>query len=162
LRPASAPGNAIVALIVTPTPEQDQGPKLLQRLREALRVRHYSGRTEEAYVGWVRRYVRFHGLRHPRDLGQEEIRRFLTALAVRDRVSASTQTQALSALLFLYREVVGWDPGDLRDLVRARQPSRLPTILSREEVRELLDRLEGVPRVVCGLLYGSGLRPWRR
>jgi site-specific recombinase XerD len=128
-------------------PVRRGGPKLLQQLRQALRLHHYSRRTEEAYVGWVRRYVRFHGLRHPRELGQEDIRRFLTALAVRG-LSASSQTQALSALVFLYREVLCWEPGDLGELVRAKQPGRLPVVLTREEVRGLLDRLEGIPRVV--------------
>jgi integron integrase len=143
---------------MTFTPGQRTGPKLLQRLREALRAYHYSPRTEEAYVGWVRRYVRFHGLRHPGELGQEEIRRFLTALAVRGRLSASSQTQALSALVFLYREVLHFEPGDLGEPIRAKQPVRLPVVLTREEVRALLARLDGVPRVVCILLYGSGLR----
>ncbi len=123
-------------------------PKLLQQLRQALRVRHYSRRTEETYVGWVRRYVRFHGLRHPGTLGSDAIRQFLTALADGAKLSASSQTQALSAVVFLYREVLNRDPGSLGDLVRAKQPSRLPVVLSRDEVRELLQRLEGTPRVV--------------
>ena len=133
-------------------------PKLLQQLRLALRVHHYSPRTEQAYVGWVRRYVRFHGLRHPGELGRDEIRQFLTALADRAQLSASSQTQALSALIFLYREVLNVDPGAIGDIVRAKQPARLPVVLTRDEVRALLDRLQGIPRVVCILLYGSGLR----
>ena len=139
-------------------PGPPRGPKLLQQLRLALRVRHYSRRTEEAYVGWVRRYVRFHRLRHPAEMGAEQIRQFLSALAVGARLSASSQTQALSALLFLYREVFRRELGDLGELVRAKQPGRLPVVLTREEVRLLLNRLSGVPRVVCILLYGSGLR----
>jgi site-specific recombinase XerD len=135
-----------------------RAPKLLQELRRAVRLHHYSARTEEAYVGWVRRFVRFHGLRHPAELGRLEIRQFLTALADRAQLSASSQTQALSALLFLYREVLDRDPGSVADIVRAKQPSRLPVVLSREEVRALLDRLDGTPRVVGILLYGSGLR----
>lgn len=134
-----------------------RGPKLLHQLRQALRVRHYSARTEEAYVGWVRRYVKFHGLRHPGELGPDDIRRFLTALAERGQ-SASSQTQALSALIFLYREVLRRDPGDLSAMVRAKQPTRLPVVLTRDEIRSLLDHLTGVPRTVCILLYGSGLR----
>ena len=102
--------------------------------------------------------MRFHGLRHPRELGQEEIRAFLTALAVREQLSASSQTQALSALVFLYRQVLRWEPGDLGELVRARQPTRLPVVLTREEVAALFGQLSGVPRVVCILRYGSGLR----
>jgi site-specific recombinase XerD len=133
-------------------------PKLLRQMRQALRVHHYSPRTEEAYVAWVRRYVRFHGLRHPAGMGRDEIRQFLTALADRAQLSASSQTQALSALIFLYREVLNVDPGVIGDVVRAKQPGRLPVVLSREEVRALLGGLQGVPRVVCILLYGSGLR----
>ena len=143
--------------MVTPHAGRD-GPKLLEQLRQSLRVHHYSGRTERAYVGWVRRYVRFHGLRHPRELGGDEIRAFLTALAVRGQLSASSQTQALNALVFLYRKVLRREPPDLGQLVRAKQPVRLPVVLTREEVRALLGRLEGVPRVVSTLLYGSGLR----
>jgi integrase len=133
-------------------------PKLLHQLRLALRVHHYSPRTEQAYVGWVRRYVRYHGLRHPGELRGDAIREFLTALADRAHLSASSQTQALSALIFLYREVLHVDPGAIGDIVRAKQPARLPVVLTREEVRALLDRLQGIPRVVCILLYGSGLR----
>jgi site-specific recombinase XerD len=103
---------------------QPRAPKLLQQLRHAIRLHHYSVRTEEAYVSWVRRYVRFHGLRHPGDLGRNEIRQFLVALADRAQLSASSQTQALSALLFLYREVLNQDPGSMGDIVRAKQPSR--------------------------------------
>lgn len=139
-------------------PRPIQRPRLLQQLRLALRVHHYSARTEEAYVAWVRRYVRFHGLRHPGELGPEEIRGFLSALADRAKLSASSQTQALSALIFLYREVLHADPGALGDIVRAKQPGRLPVVLGREEVRALLDGLRGTPRIVCILLYGSGLR----
>ena len=103
-------------------------------------------------MAWVRRYVRFHGLRHPGTLGSGAIRQFLTALADGAQLSASSQTQALSALIFLYREVLNRDPGSLGDLVRAKQPSRLPVVLTRGEVRELLQRLEGTPRVVGILL----------
>jgi integron integrase len=127
-------------------------------VRQAARVHHYSLRTEEAYVGWVRRYVRYHGLRHPAELGAREVRDFLTALADRGKLSASSQTQALSALLFLYREVLGRELSDAGEVVRAKQPSRLPVVLSREEVRALLDRLRGSPRLACVLMYGSGLR----
>lgn len=130
----------------------------MDALRSALQVRHYSRRTTEAYVGWVRRFVRHHRLRHPAELGEAEITAFLTHLAEHDRVSASTQTQALSALLFLYREVLGRPPGEFRALVRARRPDRIPVILSRDEIRAVFRQLDGVPRVVAGLLYGGGLR----
>ena len=111
---------------------------LLDQLRTALRARHYSRRTEEAYSLWVRRYVRFHGLRHPAEMAEPEINAFLTHLAVAEHVSAATQTQALSALLFLYRHVLGRRIGELGDLVRASQPRRLPVVLTRGEVKSLL------------------------
>ena len=133
-------------------------PKLLQRLRRALRVHHYSPRTEETYVAWVRRFVRFHGLRHPGEMGRDEIRQFLTALADRAQLSASSQTQALSALIFLYREVLNRDPGSLGDIVRAKQPSRLPVVLTREEVRGLMGSSRGshVSSVFCSTAADSG------
>ena len=132
--------------------------QLLAQVRGALRARHYSVRTQEAYVGWVRRFVRFHGVRHPVELGGPDISRFLTWLAEEGRVSASTQTQAASALLFLYREVLGQGLDRLDGVVRARQPRRLPVVLTRDEVRRVLAELEGTRRLVAALLYGSGLR----
>jgi integron integrase len=117
-----------------------------------------SPRTEQQYVAWVRRYVRYHDLRHPAELGDAEIVGFLTHLATAGQVSRSTQMQALSALLFLYREVLGRVVGDLRAVVRARAPARLPVVLSRAEVRAILARLRGDVRLVAMLLYGSGLR----
>lgn len=131
---------------------------LIDELRSALRARHYSRRTEEAYCLWVRRYVRFHRLRHPADMAEPEITAFLTHLATQDTVSASTQTQALSALLFLYRHVLRRPVGDLGDLPRAVVPRRLPVVLTREEARAVLDLLHGDRRLVASLLYGSGLR----
>src|SRR5881394_3587982 len=116
-------------------------PKLLDQVRELLRVRHYSVRTEKAYIGWIRRYILFHGKRHPRELGAAEATRFLTALAVDAKVSASTQNQALAALLFPYREVVRVELPWLDDLVRARRPRRLPSVLSRDEVDAVIARL---------------------
>jgi integron integrase len=127
-------------------------------VRQAIRVRHYSPRTEESYVAWVRRYVRFHGLRHPSELGADDVTRFLTALAEARRLSASSQTQALSALLFLYREVLRRDIEPQGPIARARQPVRLPVVLDRDEVRRLLGRMERTPRLVAMLLYGAGLR----
>jgi integrase len=121
-------------------------------------VRHYSIRTEEAYIAWIRRYIGFHHKRHPADLGPAEISRFLTALAVERQVSASTQNQALAAILFLYREVLGRDPGWMEDIVRARRPPRLPIVLTRSEVDGLLAALSGVPWIMATLLYGAGLR----
>lgn len=131
---------------------------LIGRLREVVRTRHYSRRTEAAYAHWVRRYIRHHRPRHPRDLGEAEISAFLSWLARERRVSASTQNQALAALLFLYREVLGVPVGRVAVAARARTPERVPVVLSRREVRLVLERLQGVTRLVALLLYGSGLR----
>jgi len=133
-------------------------PRLLDRLRAAIRARHYSRRTEKAYVFWARRYVTFHGMRHPAEMGSSEVAAFLAALATRLRVSASTQNQAFSALLFLYREVLGRELCGLEKVVRAKQPVRVPLVLSREEVARVLARLQGTTLLMAGLLYGSGLR----
>ena len=133
-------------------------PRLLDRVREAIRARHYSRRTEKAYVGWIRRYIFFHGKRHPAEMGAPEVARFLTSLATDSRVAASTQNQALNALLFLYRVVLEVDLPWLDDVVRARRPEYLPTVLTRDEVRRVLERLQGTPRLIVLLLYGAGLR----
>jgi integron integrase len=133
-------------------------PKLLDQVRDAIRTRHYSYRTEEAYVGWIRRFILFHGKRHPAEMGKQEIEQFLTALAVKRRVASSTQNQALAAILFLYKEVLGQDPGWLDDVVRAKRPQRLPVVLPRQEVEALLAALDGLSWVMAMLLYGSGLR----
>jgi integron integrase len=133
-------------------------PKLLDRVREAIRARHYSRRTEEAYIVWIRRYIVHSGRVHPSRLGADDVRRFLTWLAVARRVSASTQNQALSAVLFLYREVLTIDLGPLAPVPRARTPERVPVVLTAGEVRSVIAQLTGVPRLVVLLLYGSGLR----
>ncbi len=140
------------------SPVDGPKPRLLDRVRAALRTRHYSGRTEEAYVAWIRRYIFFHGKRHPAEMGALEVTTFLSALAVEGRVAASTQNQALSALLFLYRDVLDVTLPWLDDVVRAKRPQRLPVVLSREEVRLVLERLDGMPRLMACLLYGAGLR----
>ncbi|HEX7186127.1 MAG TPA: integron integrase [Thermoanaerobaculia bacterium] len=140
----------------TSTPEPSQ-PKLLVRVREALRVRHMSLKTEKSYVQWIRRYILFHRKRHPADMGEAEINAFLTHLAVENRISPSTQTQALCALLFLYRNVLGREVGEL-DPVRAKRRRRLPVVLSREEVKGILAHLEGGERLFFSLLYGTGMR----
>jgi integron integrase len=132
--------------------------KLLTQLRQVLRVRHYSRRTEDVYVAWVKRLVKAQGLRHPAELSDGQISAFLTGLAVRGKVSASTQMQALSALLFFYREVLGRPVGHLDGLVPARKPRRLPVVLARAEVRSVLGEMRGAPRLVAALLYGTGLR----
>jgi integron integrase len=133
-------------------------PKLMVQLRQAIRLQQYSPRTEEAYVGWVRRFVRFSGMRHPVELDAPDVTRFLTALADAGRVSASTQTQALSALLFLYRRVLGRELESLGPFVRPSAPARLPVVLSREEIRAVSGALPATSRLVAMLMYGSGLR----
>jgi integron integrase len=133
-------------------------PLLLDQMREALRSRHYSRRTEKAYCLWARRFVRFHGMRHPGEMAEPEINAFLTHLAVSEKVSASTQNQALSALLFLYRRVIGREVGELGGVIRARGPRRLPVVLTRDEVRAVLARLDGDKRLMAALMYGSVLR----
>lgn len=141
-----------------PAPGASPPPRLFPAVHDAIRLRHLSRRTEQAYVGWIRRYVLFHGKRHPAELGADEISEFLTDLATHANVAASTQNQALSALLFLYRHVLGVEPGTLDDLVRARRPRRLPTVLTKGEVRSVLGCMDGVPGLMALVLYGSGLR----
>jgi len=132
--------------------------KLLTVVRRELRVRHYSRRTETAYTHWIRRFVKFHALRHPSELGAPHVSAFLSSLAVERGVSAATQNQALAALLFLYGTVLHAPVGWLGELVRAKKPTRLPVVLTRDEVKAVLARLDGVPALVARLLYGSGLR----
>jgi integron integrase len=139
-------------------PVESPKPRLLDRVRESLRTHHYSRRTEKAYVAWIRRYILFHDKRHPAEMGAPEVTGFLTWLAVDRSVAASTQNQALSALLFLYREVLGQDLPWLEDLVRAKRRPYLPVVLTRDEVRAVLDRLDGAPRLMAMLMYGAGLR----
>ena len=131
---------------------------LLDRVRERIRVKHYSLRTEQAYCDWIRRYVVFHGKRHPSGLGADDVEAFLTWLAVEGRVAASTQNQAKSALLFLYKEVLGIELPWLDHVERAKASTRLPVVLTRDEVARVLARLHGVHRVIGSLLYGTGLR----
>ena len=133
-------------------------PRLLDQVRAAIRVKHMSIRTEEAYVRWVRRFVTFHEMRHPAEMGAEHVRAFLSHLATEEEVAASTQNQAFAALLFLYGNVLGIDLGTIASVVRAKRPSRLPTVFTKDEVRAVLAKLDGTPRLVAGLLYGSGMR----
>jgi integron integrase len=136
-----------------------QPPKLLDQVRDRLRLKHYSIRTEQAYIQWVKRYILFHGKRHPAELGKEEAEAFLTSLAVQRNVAASTQSQALSALLFLYREVLGQDLPWLTEVTRAKKPARLPVVLNREEIKTLLEQLDDpLLGLVVRLLYGTGMR----
>jgi integron integrase len=138
--------------------DKDQHPKLLDQLKQALRARHYSPRTEKTYCEWVKRYIFFHNVRHPAEMAEPEINAFLTHLAVKTKVSASTQNQALSALLFLYRHVIGREIGDLGDVIRARKAKRVPVVMTREEVKLVLDNLSGEKWLAASLMYGTGLR----
>jgi integron integrase len=138
---------------VTPHP-----PKLLDQLRGKVRLKHYSLATEKQYVHWAKRYILFHNRRHPQEMGSVEMEAFLTHLAVDGQVSASTQNQALSALLFLYREVLEQDVPWLQDVVRAKRPARLPVVLTQNEVADVLDRMQGVHGLMARLLYGTGMR----
>ena len=133
-------------------------PKLLDQLRAAIRVRHYSIRTEESYVRWAREFILFHHMRHPQEMGEAEVSKFLTHLAVNQKVTASTQNQALSALLFFYRNVLKRELGQFQNVEKAKRPQRLPLVFTREEVRAVLAQLEGTERLMASLLYGAGLR----
>ena len=132
--------------------------KLLDQVRDIARLRHLSLRTEEAYCNWIKRFVLFHKKRHPREMNSEEITSFLTHLAVEGQVAASTQNQALNALVFLYRQVLKIELAQIRDVVRARQSRKLPVVLTREEAEAVIGRLSHVNRLIASLLYGSGLR----
>ena len=135
-----------------------QPPKLLERMRIHLRTRHYSIRTEQAYIDWARRFILFHDKRHPQDMGGAEVEAFLSHLAVDRRVSASTQNQAKAALLYLYKQVLGIDLPWLDEVVQARRPRRLPVVLTPSEVRALLLHTEGTTGLIAQLMYGTGLR----
>src|SRR5215470_15422438 len=124
---------------------QRQPPKLLEQVRTAIRTRHYSIRTEEAYLSWIKRFILFHGKRHPCDMGKQEVHQFLSYLAVEGQVAASTQSRALSAILFLYQQVLQQDIGWLHDVVRAKHPQCLPVVFTQDEVAKVLRQLSGVP-----------------
>jgi integron integrase len=132
--------------------------RLLECLADEVRLRHYSPRTESAYIGWVRRFVRFHGNRHPAELGSDEVQRFLTDLAVNGQVSASTQSQALAALLFFYDAVLRQPLENVESITRAKRSLHIPVVLTPGEVQRLLERMTGPPALMAALLYGSGLR----
>lgn len=141
-----------------PNAETPRPPKLLERMRIHLRTRHYSIRTEEAYIDWARRFILFHGKRHPRDMGAVEVEAFLSHLAVERHVSASTQNQAKAALLYLYKQVLEIDLPWLNEVVQAKRPKRLPVVLTPTEVRELLLHMDGTTGLIAQLLYGTGMR----
>jgi integron integrase len=144
---------------VVPAGSGPGAPRLLDQVRQTIRAKHYSGRTEETYVHWIRRFILFHGKRHPRDMGEPEVGAFLSHLATAGNVSAGTQNLALAAVLFLYREVLDHDLDRLKDVVRAKRPQRLPTVLSRREVDLLLGLLDdSEAALIVRLLYGTGMR----
>jgi len=133
-------------------------PKLLDQVRNRIRCKHYSIRTEQAYIEWIRKFIFYHGKRHPVEMGENEISAFLTYLAVKRKVAASTQNQALSAIVFLYREVIQRELGEFENLVRAKRPSRLPVVFTPKEMKNILIQLEGNNWLMGHLLYGAGLR----
>ncbi|MGH7784523.1 MAG: integron integrase, partial [Candidatus Binatia bacterium] len=135
-----------------------QKPKLLDQVRQAIRTRHYSEKTEKAYVHWIKRFIFFHNKRHPAEMAELELGQFLSSLATDGHVSASTQNQAFNALLFLYHEVLNKKIGMIDGVVRAKRPQRLPVVLTKDEVRKVIAQMSGVPRLMVVLLYGSGLR----
>ena len=139
-------------------PPASQGPRLLDQVRNEIRLRHYSIRTEHAYCEWVVRFVRFHDLRHPREMGAPEITAFLTHLATHANVAASTQNQALNALVFLCKHVLGREPGDFGEIVRAKRPIREPTVMSGDEVERFMTHLSGTHKLMALLMYGAGMR----
>jgi integron integrase len=141
-----------------PHPLASPEPRLFDILRERIRLLHYSLRTERAYIQWIRRFIRFHGGRHPRGLGAEHVTAFLSTLASRGNVAAATQNQALAAVLFLYKQVLGIDLPWMGEIVRARRPKRLPAVLTREEASALLARIDGVNGLMARLMYGTGMR----
>lgn len=135
-----------------------QSPKLLDQVRGKIRLKHYSLRTEQAYVDWIKRYILHFDKQHPRDLGAVEVEQFLTFLAVQGNVAASTQNQAKSALLFLYKEVLGVELPWLDNVEQAKSPKRLPVVLTKEEVQAILQKLDGTHHLIVSLLYGTGMR----
>jgi integron integrase len=162
--PARREQERFVSTLVAPqpapsaeAPNQHQA-RVLDQVRAAIRFRHYSLRTEDTYLHWIKRFILFHGKRHPTELGEQEVGQFLSALAMEQRVSAATQNQALNALVFLYRHVLKLDVGQIENIVRAKQSQRLPVVLRKHEVKALLEAMEGVHWLMGHLLYGAGLR----
>ena len=133
-------------------------PKLLNQVRAAIRMKHYSRRTEEAYVGWIRRFVLFHGKRHPEEMGAVEIHQFLSHLALNENVAASTQNQALCAIIFLYKQVLKQEVGEIENIVWAKKPKKLSVVFTRSEVKSVIKQLSGKKWIMANLLYGAGMR----
>src|SRR5262245_28884333 len=135
-----------------------QPPKLLAQVRSAIRRRNYSYRTEQSYIHWIKRFIHFHGIRHPLEMGEVEVTAFLNSLVAGRGVAAATQNQALSSILFLYKEVLGKPLDWLDELVRSKRPARVPTVLTVGEIHRLLAALDGMKWLMASLLYGAGLR----
>ena len=133
-------------------------PKLLDRVRSVLRVRHYSYKTEQSYIHWIKRYIYFHNKTHPKDLDGQDIAEFISYLALKEKVSSSTQNQALCALVFLYKQVFGLDLGEFPEIHWAKKPKKIPVVFSKTEVQKVLENLSGIHWIMAMLLYGSGLR----
>jgi integron integrase len=142
----------------TPSRVEPKPRRLLDQVRDKLRTLHYSPRTEEAYVGWIKRFIWFHDKRHPREMGPAEVEAFLSSLAIQRGVSASTQNQALCALLFLYKQVLGVELGWVDGVTRAKRPERVPVVLTRQEVARVLGQMHGRDWLMASLMYGTGLR----
>lgn len=157
-QPVLAPVRVLNNQEPPPDPEILQDPTAPDQVRQAVRMRHYSHKTEEAYVGWIKRFILFHNKRHPAEMGEKEIGEYVSSLATDSRVSASTQNQALNAIFFLYHAVLGKDIGYVNGVVRAKRPQRLPVVLTPEEVKALLSQLDGMEWLMATLLYGAGLR----
>jgi len=136
----------------------ERSPRLLDQVRNVIRCKHYSIRTEQSYVDWIKRYIYFHKKQHPKDMGERQISEFLTHLAVERKVASATQNQALCALVFLYREVLKKEIGEFENLIRAKKPQKLPVVFTREEVRQILLQLSGVTWLMGQIIYGAGLR----
>lgn len=134
------------------------GSVLLNRVRTELRTKHYSQRTEQAYVNWIKRYILFHNKKHPSEMGEEEIKKFVNYLAVKERVSSSTQNQALQAILFLYKNILNKEIGWIENIKKATRVKHLPVVLNKEEVKDIFNNLEGIVLLISKLLYGSGMR----
>jgi integron integrase len=145
-------------ILVAEAPEPSKTKRLVDQVRDVMRLRHYSLRTERTYWDWIERFIRFHGMRHPQEMGEPEVSAFLTHLARDGKVAASTQNQALSALLFLYKQVLKKEFAWLEGVERAKKPTRMPVVLTPEEVRKIFSHLQGDTQLMAGLLYGSGLR----
>jgi integron integrase len=148
---------ATMAAMIASLPAANK-PKLLDQVRDVIRRRHYSIRTEQVYIDWIKRFILYHNKRHPKEMAEEEVAAFLTHLARDRNVAPSTQNQALSALLFLYKDVLKQEIGWLENVERAKKPSRLPVVLTRSEIKRVFAHLHGTPKLMAGLLYGSGLR----